>query len=53
MENMEQKEVEYWKDLENTEENTCSEKIWEKNMEENSGRKVNWIVKWYGKYGRK
>jgi hypothetical protein len=21
--------------------NTCSEKIWEKNMEENSGRKVN------------
>ena len=32
--------------------NTCSEKIWEKNMEENSGRKVNWIVKWYGKYER-
>ena len=41
----EERQVEYWKDLENTEEIV---KRYEK-----YGRKVGWRVKWYGKYERK
>jgi hypothetical protein len=41
MEIMEEKQVEYWKDLENTEEN-CE-------MIQKYGRKVSWTVKRYGK----
>ena len=53
---MEERQVEMWNDIENTEENT--EKIWKicKKGKSNSemNRKIQMkIVKWYGKYGRK
>ena len=49
MEIMKEKSVEHWKDMENVgkESQLNSEKYG------NYGRKVSWIVKWYGKYGRK
>jgi hypothetical protein len=53
---MEENQVEWWKDLENTEEN-CEMigKIWKKIVirHERYGRKASWNVKWYGKYWRK
>ena len=42
MKNMKERQVEQWNDIENMEEN--SEKIWKIQKK---------IVKWYGKYGRK
>ena len=50
-----------WIDLENTEENSDKiGKIWKKKKNKLTsesyrkyGRKVIWIVKWFGKYGRK
>ena len=35
MDNMEERQVEMWNDM------------------ENNGRKISWIVKWFGKYRRK
>jgi hypothetical protein len=46
MENMEETQVEYWKDMENAEENS-------ENTEEIMKRKISWIVKRFGKYRRK
>jgi hypothetical protein len=45
MKNMEETQVEEWKDVENTEEIV---KWYGK-----YGRKVSWNVKWHGKHGRK
>ena len=56
MKNIEEREVEYWKDLENREEN-C-EKIGKVQKKSKLKREMIWkiwkkIVKWYGKYRRK
>ena len=52
MENMEEKSVEKWNDMENTEENSEKiGKIW-KNIVKWYGRKASRIVIRYGQYGR-
>jgi hypothetical protein len=45
---MEERQVELWKDMENRKKKSKlnSEKIWK------MWKKVDWIVKWYGKHGR-
>jgi hypothetical protein len=56
MDNMEEREVEQWNDLENTGENSENiGKIWSKILKwfGKYGRKASWMVKRYGKYIRK
>ena len=52
---MKNTEKKLWKDMENTEENSENIlKIWKKDkLNGDKIRKINWNVKWYGKYRRK